>query len=112
MRGSIMHISGGFWANSSKGEDAKPPVYGTLLGCDGIWNVAQVWVDPRTAGLPVYVGLRPRQYPLLINSLLKRSKPASIVAHSPDDRLADEIIHSVADRDGRHRYFISFLIYS
>jgi hypothetical protein len=58
MRRSIMHISVGFWANSSKGEDAKPPVYGTLLGCDGIWNVAQGWVDPRTAGLPTYAGPR------------------------------------------------------
>jgi len=41
MPGSIMHISDDFWANSSKGEDAKPPVYGTLPGCDGIWTVAQ-----------------------------------------------------------------------
>ena len=76
MRGSIMHISVGFWANSSKGGDAKPPVYGTLLGCDGIWNVAQVWVDPRTAGLPTYVGIALRQYSFLINPLLTRSKPA------------------------------------
>jgi len=65
-----MHISVGFWANSSKGGDAKPPVYGTLLGCDGIWKVAQVWVDPRTAGLPTNVGRGPRQYSILINPLL------------------------------------------
>ena len=62
-----MHISVAFWANSSKGEDAKPPVYGTIIGCAGIWNVAQVWVDPRTAGLPTYVGLGPRQSSVLIN---------------------------------------------
>jgi len=76
IRGSIMHISVGFWANSLKGEDAKPPVYGTLLGCDGIWNVAQVWVDPRTAGLPTYASILLRQYPILIYPLLTRSKPA------------------------------------
>jgi hypothetical protein len=62
-----MHISVGFWANSLKGEDAKPPVYGTLLGCDGNWNVAQVGVDPRIAGLPTYLGCGPSAAPILIN---------------------------------------------